>query len=442
MRPCNRKLSTILTLTTAIAAVSSISSGAAEPGVTTAANEASKTGYTSYFTYIDPEATNVQLTGGFQFYYQNDLSVYANGFVLPANDTQANHLLGPEQWENNGVLHHINDNGYKTDMVRDAATGEWTASLNLPGGSYLYQYQVSYDNGKTYTAVADPANFPEANSYGAHQNRSKFFVPRDESRQSAIYDWGWLTPLEDESQRGSIIYTTYTGTLNEHQQLEIYLPAHYDAGRKEPYKVLYLSHGGGGEEGDWFHQGNAANIADRLAAEGSCEEFLIVCMNNADYLISGTRDWDFDRIDENIKRCVVPYIEANYNVSRDASGRAFAGLSNGAKTTTMLYYKDPEFFSYYGMFSGSAAWAWPELSDYSAMKKPNVYLAAGYADQLMMQNTYHTSQDKTLIGFKELLEKHDISYNNGGNYITVEGAHDWFTWPQIFRDYVSTTLWK
>ena len=60
----------------------------------------------------------------------------------------------------------------------------------------------------------------------------------------------------------------------------------------------------------------------------------------------------------------------------------------------------------------------------------------------MMQNTYHTDGDKTLMGLKELLDEAGIEYNNGGGYVTVEGAHDWFTWQQMFKDYVTTTLWK
>lgn len=145
---------------------------------------------------------------------------------------------------------------------------------------------------------------------------------------------------------------------------------------------------------------------------------------------------------DNIKNYLMPYVEENYNVSTEAAGKAFTGLSNGAKLTNEIFINDPAEFSYYGLFSGSSAWAWPELEDYSEYQNANLYLAAGYADQLMMQNTYHTDGDKTLMGLKELLDEAGIEYNNGGGYVTVEGAHDWFTWQQMFKDYVTTTLWK
>ncbi|MDO4275601.1 MAG: alpha/beta hydrolase-fold protein [Eubacteriales bacterium] len=415
-------------------------------------NSESVTGYTINFTYTDPEATDVNLLGGFQFYETGDINVYANGFVLPANDSQANHLIGPNEWMPGAGLRHLNDTGSTIPMEKDE-NGVWKTSLNLPGGCYLYQYSVSYDGGETFESIADPENIPVCNTQlGASQTRSQFFVPYDEKQgEEEYYDWGWVTPIEDEAQRGEISTFTYDG-LDGEQRGEIYLPANYDKDRETPYKVLYLSHGGGGDEADWFYQGNAGNILDRLIAEGASEEFVTVCMNNTVYVdkfsadendksYSSNNDY-FLYCYDNIKDYLIPYVEENYNVSSEASEKAFAGLSNGAKLTDQIFINDPSAFGYYGLFSGSSAWAWPELEDYSQYTNANIYLAAGWADQLMMQNTYHTDGDKTLMGAKEQLDAAGIMYNNGERYVTVEGAHDWFTWPQIFRDYVSNTLWK
>ena len=415
-------------------------------GVVLNASSESPTGYRVQFAYSDEMATNVTLAGGFQFYESGDINVYANGFVLPAGDSQANHLYGPEEWEAGRGFKHLNDTGYTMEMKQDE-DGIWRASLDLPGGNYLYQYQVSYDGGENYEAIPDPVCMPVCNAeLGASQTRSQFFVPYNEKQgDEDYYDWSWINPVEDAAQAGEISSFTYEG-LDGEQIAEIYLPAGYDADRDEPYKVLYLSHGGGGDEGDWFYQGHAGNIVDRLTAEGKCEPFVVVCMDNTIYgsnfqSYSGKSEY-YLYCYENIKNYLIPYVEENYNVSAETAGRAFAGDSNGAKLTTQIFINDPGEFSYYGLFSGSAAWAWPELEDYSDYKNADVYLAAGWADQLMMQNSYHTDTDKTLMGIKELLDSAEIPYNKGENYVTVEGAHDWFTWAQIFRDYVSTTLWK
>ena len=447
-----RKLLVALTGAIIAAGMTGTAVFAEENGVTVSENEESKTGYTVDFSYEDEKATNVNLIGGFQFYKSGDIQVYANGFVLPANDSQANHCIEADQWEPDQNLKHLNDTGSTVEMKNE--DGKWSASLDLPGGYYMYQYSVSYDGGETYETVTDPQNVPACNEeLSADQTRSQFFVPYDEKQgeEKDYYDWSWALPVEDEADKGSVEALVYEG-LDGEQQAEIYLPAGYDEDSETPYKVLYLSHGGGGNEGDWFYQGHAGDIIDRLIADGSSEPFVVVCMDNSPYVEQFNTPEDSKKASgdtnyflycyKNIKEYLIPYVEENYNVSSERSERAFAGLSNGAKLTSQILIHDPEEFGYYGLFSGSSAWAWEEKEDYSAEQSANIYLAAGWADQLMMQNSYHTEKDKTLMGMKELLDGAEIPYNNGGSYVTVEGAHDWFTWMQILEDYVSTTLWK
>ena len=409
-------------------------------GVVVEENEDSPTGYTVSFTYYDEDATNVQIMGSFEFYKKNDEHVYGIGYNLEEGDNYTNYHVMPEDWSKDADLCHVRDNGYVADMEYDEETGAWTYTLNLTGGSYLYQYNVSTDNGESYTSVIDPENIPFCNTIGANQTRSQFYVPYDAEKQSENDDWTWVRPAEEEEDRGTLLGQYYVGANGEGNPVEIYLPAHYDKDREEPYKVLYLSHGAGGDEADWFYQGNAGNVVDRLAAEGECEEFIMVAMNNTVY------DWDFDAIIDNVKNYLVPYMEENFNVSTEAEDRAFGGLSMGAMTTNKLLFDDPEYFGYYGLFSGSRVYEWPELEDYSAYKIPTLYVAAGFEDHALINKSlsfaYHGPGDMTAMGLAEKLDELEIPYNNGGDVVVVQGAHDWFTWPQIIRDFASTTLWK
>ncbi len=403
-------------------------------GVTVEANADSNTGYTVSFSYYNEEATNVQIMGGFQFYAENDENVYAAGYNLEEGDDVNNYFLDPQDWTKDGDLWHVGDAGYIADMENN--DGVWTYTLDLPGGSYLYQYNVSYDNGETYEAVVDPENIPYCNELGAVQVRSQFYVPYDAEKQSENEDWTWLMPAENEEDRGTLVRETYTGLDDAERPVEIYLPANYDETREEPYKVLYLSHGGGGDEADWLHQGNAGNVVDRLAADGACEEFLIVTMNNTEF------EWDYDKIFENVSEYLIPYVEENYNVSTEAADRAFAGLSMGGMTTTEMYYRDPSLFGYFGIFSGSAEFDFPELDDYSDYAAPTLFIAAGWEDMALINGNYQTEEDNTTVGFAEKLDELGITYNNGEGVYIVQGGHDWFTWPQILKNFVETTLWK
>ncbi len=160
-------------------------------------------------------------------------------------------------------------------------------------------------------------------------------------------------------------------------------------------------------------------------------------MNNSQF------GWDYDAIYDNTKNYLIPYMEENYNVVTDASGRAFAGLSMGGMTTSELLFRDQELFGYYGIMSGSAAFDLPQQDDYSSYNIPNLYLAAGWADMALKNDSYQTDKDRTSIGLAEKFDELGIAYNNGTKGVyTVQGGHDWFTWPQILKNYIETTLWK
>lgn len=426
---------TAMVLSTILVPGMAFAEEADKAGVVVEANAESNTGYTVSFTYHNEEATNVQIMGGFQFYVENDENLYGGGYNLAEGDSAANYMVAPEDWSKDADLWHAGDAGYIADMV-ESEDGTWTYTIDLPGGCYLYQYKVSYDDGENYEAVIDPENIPYCNEIGAHQTRSQFYVPYDAEKHSENEDWTWLTPAEKEEDRGTLLQENYPGLDDTERPVEIYLPAHYDAEREEEYKVLYLSHGGGGEEGDWFYQGNAGNIVDRLVAEGNAEEFVMVAMNNSQL------EWDYDKIYENMKDYLIPYIEENFNVSKEAEDRAFAGLSMGGMTTSELWYRDPGLFGYFGVFSGASTANFPEVDDYSAYAAPNMYVAAGWEDMALQNSSYQTDSDRTTVGFGDKLTAAGIEYNGGEEIYIVQGGHDWFTWPQIIRHYVETTLWK
>ena len=233
----------------AIAIVLTLAISTVLAGVYTVPDTNSPTGYTTFFSYEDKAATNVQLVGSFQFYENNDPHVFANGFLLSAeNDSINNYFVAPEDWTADKDLRHANDEGYRADM-HDMGNGIWTYMLQLPSASYMYFFSVSYDNGQTWETVIDPDNVPEQNALSMNpQYRAKFFVPYDSSKQNPADDWTWLMPIEDRSKAGTIDYITYTGVDGVTRPAQVYLPAGYSASRPEPYKTLYMSHGTGGFE--------------------------------------------------------------------------------------------------------------------------------------------------------------------------------------------------
>ena len=133
-------------------------------------------------------------------------------------------------------------------------------------------------------------------------------------------------------------YVEYKGTRSEHQDLEVYLPAGYDANRETPYRVIYLSHGAGGNETYWMNQPQGENVMDHMIAENPDQEAIVVSMDNTLY------SWDYYQIGENVTKYIIPYMEANYNVSKEAKDRAFAGFSMGSMTTTYMAFHHADKF--------------------------------------------------------------------------------------------------
>lgn len=405
----------------------------ADGGVVVEQNADSKTGYTATFTYYDEEAANVKIQGGFTFYQVGDEYCYSAGKQNEDGgivDTE-NHLYTPENWE--AGLARYGDAGYVQDMTKDEETGAWTISVDLPGGSYLYQYVIVDAEGNE-TVITDPENIPSCNELGASQARSQFYVPYDVEKQAESDDWTFVFPVEDESAKGSYVWDTYEGCTYEGaetatQQVMIYLPAGYDAEREEPYKTLYLVHGGGGEEGDWFHQGNAGNVVDRLVAEGKAEEMVMVAID-----ISVGTD---EELCKNLTDYTIPYVEANYNVSAEVNDRALAGLSKGAKFTYTAHNIVADTFGYFGAFSVGYPGPTYDIVDAVNNETAKLYLGTGYADHTLT-SAFQEGQIP-MAPFIEYLDENEIEYT--GLYL-VEGGHDWFTWPQVLKNFVETFLWK
>lgn len=397
-------------------------------------NKESKTGYTVSFDYTDTKATNVSIMGSFHFYEAYTPEVYANGIILKGEDKAVNYYVDPADWSADKELYHINDESYVAEMKKEGDT--WRFDLDLPGGIYLYQYKVSYDGGETYEKIIDPTNIPLCNELGAHQTRSQFTVPYNPQTMSEREDWTFAMPAEKEEDRGTLVHEYYTGLFGQKSPVEIWLPAGYDPERKEPYKVLYLSHGYTGDEADWFYQGHAGNIMDRLVAEGKAEPFIMVAMNHT------ILNWDYNHMSDNLKSYLIPYIEANYNVSTKPEERAFVGLSMGGMTASTLYFRDPLYFGYYGILSGFNGAEFPELEDYSAYKKTNLFVGAGWGDFAVDSKESDKPDTFTVKTFAKKLDAAEIEYNNGEGVMVVPGSHDWFVWPRLLQHYIENVLWK
>ena len=172
-------------------------------------------------------------------------------------------------------------------------------------------------------------------------------------------------------------------------RLAVYTPPGYDPHRAALYPTLYLSHGGPGNELDWTTRGDAANILDNLVATAQVKPMVVVMTNfNVPAYGCGEPAWALD-YDQDVIDNVIRYVQAHYHVFRQASQRAFAGLSCGGYLANSLLTGRPGEFAYYGVMSPLAFSATLSSSQVAALRRVGVLVGGGRQDPIF---PYATSE--------------------------------------------------
>ena len=114
--------------------------------------------------------------------------------------------------------------------------------------------------------------------------------------------------------------------LGREYKMRVYLPDGYKDEPKLQFPVVYLLHGGGGDEKWWTGRGGAEVTLNALIARGQLRPSIALMPGN------GT-NWYLDGPSEKAERAILdellPYVEAKYRGSKERSARIIGGLSMG-----------------------------------------------------------------------------------------------------------------
>ena len=413
MRKPNWKLLLILTLTLSLFLGASSLAEELTPGATVAADPDSATGYTVTFVYENAEAQKVDLVGTFVFFKDG-------GKYMSLPETS----YTPYEYEPGMYRGNNNDFPATLPMSKVEGTDFWTIALPLPSGHFLYNYKVD----DAESSITDPANPPLASTAesGNTYKLSTVDVPYN-AVQGSSTNFDFLLPRTDD-QVGELTFADYIDINGDTAPLSVYLPYGYDPDRAEGYKTLYLAHGGGGTELEWFGSGCTDHIFDNLIAEGAVEPTIIVTMYNSQFGRNEDGTYADNRmsiIAQNVMEAILPFMEANYNVATEAAGRAFAGLSFGANTTSNVYICYPDQFGYLGIFSGGGRVVLDE-NDVERLSSPTILIGNGNYD--------FGNADALMVQMRNL----GIAFDE---YI-IKGGHDWTVWQVLVRLFATDYLWK
>lgn len=192
--------------------------------------------------------------------------------------------------------------------------------------------------------------------------------------------------------RGTVKLIEYQSeSVGTTRKANVYLPPKYDA--KKKYSVLYLLHGIGGDENEWYRDGGVPNIImDNLYAEGKVADMIVVMPNGRaqkdDSRQGGFGSFQaFGEFDKDLIGSLIPYIEKNFSVYTDREHRAIAGLSMGGGQSLNFGLGHMDVFAYVGGFSSApnTMRAAQLIPDVEKVKKENklLWMVCGGADGLM-----------------------------------------------------------
>ncbi|MFN8487166.1 MAG: alpha/beta hydrolase-fold protein [Caldilineaceae bacterium] len=303
-----------------------------------------------------------------------------------------------------------------------------------PLPSDMYEYEFIIDG----VPVLDPRNRAVTHDGAWIQNR--LMVP---GKQAELYD---VNPVP----HGKVTALWYLSpTLGQERRMVIYTPPGYEPGydnATQQYPVLYLLHGGGGDEEVWQSRGRVNYILDNLIAAGAAQPMLVVMPNGypnyagaplhrpyATEQTPGISAMVSGRFETSLIQDIVPYMEKHYRVKANPDHRAITGFSMGGYHTQMITNSNPGTFDYIGVMSMGLFNELPgveysreqHLRQLAALKnsQPKLYwIGMGTADFLY----------KSIAPLLALYDEAGLKYLYRENV----GQHDWNSWRLYLTEFV------
>ena len=277
----------------------------------------------------------------------------------------------------------------------------------------------------TYNFIVDGVPVNDPVNYKVQRDGTRFlnmvFVP---GPRSEVYN--------EAKHRGTLTTMWYdSALLGINRRMIVYTPYGYDLkeNSKVKYPVLYLLHGGGGDEEAWTSMGRAAEIMDNLIERGQAVPMIVVMPNgNPNQQAAPTLGIEPTNINyrdpyyanayvNSLVTEIIPFIESHFRVNAKPAYRAISGLSMGGGHTLTASQLYPSVFDYICPQSISSQDT-PEIrAQLRALKKDGYklyWVGVGNTDFL-----YEGAQTLDRILTEEGLEH---------TFYVSEGGHEWKNW--------------
>ncbi|MDQ0594324.1 enterochelin esterase-like enzyme [Chryseobacterium ginsenosidimutans] len=181
-------------------------------------------------------------------------------------------------------------------------------------------------------------------------------------------------------------------TVGTQRKALIYTPPGFKKGIQ--YPVLYLLHGIGGDEKEWFKSGTPQIILDNLYAQGKLTPMIVVLPNGRAMkddratgdIMAKDKVEAFATFEKDLLNDLIPFIEKNYPVKKDRENRAIAGLSMGGGQSLNFGLGNIDTFAWVGGFSSAPNTKEPQQllpNPAKAKELKLLWISCGDQDRLM-----------------------------------------------------------
>ncbi len=227
----------------------------------------------------------------------------------------------------------------------------------------------------------------------------------------------------------------------------VYYPENYS--KDNSYPILYLLHGHGGSDDDWFSQeeGHVQYLLDSLISKDLIPPLIAVSLDAANsWYIDRYTNMEAIYVDE-----FIPFFEQSLDANIHRSNRFIIGNSAGGYGALRFSLKYPEFFNSSILLSPAAYYPSPPMN--SSSRKIDLYLDRGvFSDSIWQAFSYIALLEKGLA--IDELPKFYISTGDDDRYqivdvvdelkskfdslgiehevSKVDGGHDWDVWRECF----------
>jgi enterochelin esterase-like enzyme len=227
----------------------------------------------------------------------------------------------------------------------------------------------------------------------------------------------------DHIRHGKIDTVIYDSkSVGNKRKMLVYTPPGYNKNTK--YPVLYLLHGIGGDEKEWFEHGSPNVILDNLYADKKLTPMIVVLPNGRAQPNdrAGSNAYAtapaFSKFDADLLGSIIPYIESNYSVKANRKNRALAGLSMGGGQSLDFGLANLDTFAWVGGFSSAPNTFTPEKlvpnPEEVTKKLKLLWISVGDQDGLITVSR----------GVHKYLKEHNVPHI----WHIDSGKHDWPVW--------------